>query len=449
MSIRTTIKHETLKVTVVRAVSDAIDLPREQSVAIVSLDVPERAAHLQAPAPVIAAERFEFIDSIRGFALLGVFWANLLIFSGIEYMTSAQVARLSTSSFDRIAYFGVRFFIENKFMGLFSFLFGIGFWLFLQHAQARVNSPTALFYRRIFWLFVIGLFHGYLLWCFDILRFYALWAVLLPLFIWIEQRKLLVVALSTGVLVPAIVAAARVWLGPPSESGAAYDAMTLFAFSHGSYRDVLALNWKYDWYLTLSISQIGYQVAILGRLLLGLYVARTFDFGNLAKHRRLLTFVLIFGAGWGFVGSTLHAAKLMSPGASPLLAFTREFIVEGGQLALTLAYASALALAFLNSFLNKLVRQLASLGRMALTFYLLQTLFGIWIFYGFADGPRLMGKVSPGPIALLALTGFALQVCLARLWLSQFRFGPAEWLWRSLTYWKVQPFRVRSIRDTP
>ncbi|HYW69530.1 MAG TPA: hypothetical protein VE961_00760, partial [Pyrinomonadaceae bacterium] len=274
MSIRTTIKHETLKVTVVRSATETIDLPREASGAIVSLDAPERAAQLQTAAPVTAAARFEFIDSIRGFALLGVFWANLLIFSGIEYMTSAQVARLSVSPLDRIAYFGVRFFIENKFMGLFSFLFGIGFWLFLQHAQARVASPTALFYRRIFWLFVIGLFHGYLLWCFDILRFYALWAVLLPLFIWMRPRKLLVVALSTGVLVPAIVAAVRVWLGPPSDSGAAYDAMTLFAFANGSYRDVLALNWKYDWYLTLSISQIGYQVAILGRLLLGLYVAR-------------------------------------------------------------------------------------------------------------------------------------------------------------------------------
>jgi uncharacterized protein len=71
-------------------------------------------------------------------------------------------------------------------------------------------------------------------------------------------------------------------------------------------------------------------------------------------------------------------------------------------------------------------------------------MFGIWIFYGFAPGPRLMGKVSAGPIALLALAGFVVQLVLARLWLSRFRFGPAEWLWRSLTYWKVQPFRSQS-----
>jgi uncharacterized protein len=360
-------------------------------------------------------------------------------------MTDGQRARLSASSFDRLAYFCERFFIENKFMGLFSFLFGISFWLFLNRAQARVSSPTTLFYRRIFWLFVIGALHGWLLWCFDILRFYALWAVLLPLFIRMRPRKLLATAVSASILVPAIVAALRVWLGSASESGTDYDAMTLFAFSHGSYRDVLLWNWKYDWFLTLSISQVGYQVAMFGRLLLGLYVARTINLSDLSPQRRVLKRILVAGALWGFIGSTVFAAKFLAGGAvNPLLAFIRRFIIEGGQLGLTLAYASGLALAFLNPRVNKLVRLTASLGRMALTWYLLQTLFGIWLFYGFAPGPRLMGKVSAGPIVLLALAGFVVQLVLARLWLSRFRFGPAEWWWRSLTYWKVQPFRSQS-----
>ncbi|HYW74722.1 MAG TPA: DUF418 domain-containing protein [Pyrinomonadaceae bacterium] len=447
MSIRTTIKHETLKVTVVREAGGAIERPREVNGPMIAA-APARPVHLPSDERVATTQRFELVDSIRGFALLGVFWANLLIFSGIEYMTTAQRASLSASSFDRIAYFCMRFFIENKFMGLFSFLFGISFWLFLKRAHVRVSSPTLLFYRRIFWLFVIGLLHGYLLWCFDILRFYALWAVLLPLFIWMKPRKLLAAALSAAVLVPAIVAGLRVWLGPAGDSGQAYDAMALFAFANGSYRDVLVLNWKYDWYLTLSISQIGYQVAIFGRLLLGLYVARTFDFGNLGKYRRLLVYVLVFGAVWGLAGSTVHAARLIKgPGMGPLLAFIRELIVEGGQLGLTLAYASALAFGFLSSSFNRLVRAIAPLGRMALSWYLLQTVFGIWLCYGFTHGPALMGKLSPGTIAVMALTGYLLQVVLARLWLSRFRFGPAEWLWRTLTYWKPQPFRVRAAEQ--
>ena len=222
-----------------------------------------------------SSERFEFIDSLRGFALFGVFWANLLIFSGLGYMTDEQRASLFTSRLDSIAFFLERFFIENKFMGLFSFLFGISFWLFLSRVSSRGGSGTSLFYRRIFWLFIIGAVHGWLLWCFDILRFYALWAVLLPLFVRTAPRRLLSIALVTSILIPAVVAGLRVWISPPSAPASDFDAMALTAFSSGSFREFLIANWKYDWYLTLSIGQISYQVAVFGRLLLGLYAART------------------------------------------------------------------------------------------------------------------------------------------------------------------------------
>jgi hypothetical protein len=118
-------------------------------------------------APVAGAPRVEAVDVTRGFALFGVFWANLFIFSGIGYMTEEQRGRLFPGSADTLAYLGERFFIENKFMGLFSLLFGISFWLFLDRVGGRGPSPLNLFYRRIFWLFVIGALHGWLLWWGD------------------------------------------------------------------------------------------------------------------------------------------------------------------------------------------------------------------------------------------------------------------------------------------
>ena len=260
--------------------------------------------------PRSPAARLEFVDSLRGFALFGVFWANLLIFSGIDYMTDGQRASLFGGPLDTLAYFLEQLFIENKFMGLFSFLFGISFWLFLNRVRSRGASPTTLFYRRIFWLFAIGAIHGWLLWCFDVLRFYALWAVLLPLFVRTTPRRLLRVAMITAVLLPALVAAANVWLIRPA--AADLDATALAAFSAGSYREVLAANWRYDWYLTNSISQIGYQVAIFGRLLLGLYVARSLDLANLAADRTLLRRVLVVGAAAGLVGNTIFAGDLLS-----------------------------------------------------------------------------------------------------------------------------------------
>jgi uncharacterized protein len=400
----------------------------------------------EAAPPTTADGRLEFVDSLRGFALFGVFWANLFLFSGIGYMTDEQRTSVFAGPLDSLAYVIERFFIENKFMGLFSFLFGVSFWLFLGRVQGRVASPRTLFYRRIFWLSVIGAMHGWLMWCFDILRFYALWAMLLPLFVRTAPRRLLGAALAAGVLVPALVAGANVWWTRPLAGATDYDAMALAAFSRGTYGEFLSANWRYDWYLTLDVSQIGYQVAVFGRLLLGLHVARTLDLGNLEANRVLLRRVLLAGGLAGAIGSTIFAGHLMSGADHHAgLAIVRRLLVESGQLGLTLAYASALALAFLTPRGRRAMRVLAPIGQMALTWYLFQTVFGIWMFYGFAHGPSLMGRVGPAFVLALALTGFGLQAVLARRWMSHFRFGPAEWCWRSLTYWRLQPLTLRSL----
>lgn len=398
----------------------------------------------EGPAPS-ALDRLEFVDELRGFALFGVFAANLLIFAGIAYMTEEQRTALFSGPLDAIAYRLELFFIENKFMGLFSFLFGISFWLFLSRASARGGGATRLFYRRIFWLFVIGAIHGWLFWCFDILRFYALWAVLLPLFLRTPPRRLLWFALAACVVVPALVAgaaASRVPATPEAGPAASIDAATLAAFSTGSYRDFLAANWRYDWYLTLSVDQIDYQVAVFGRLLLGLFVARTFALGRLETHRARLRSVLIVGALVGAVGETIFAFHLLAGVGQPMRAVFRRLLVESGHLGMSLAYASGLALAYLTARGRPVVRLLAPLGRMALTWYLAQTLFGIGIFYGFSNGPALMGRVPAAPLAAIAVVGYPAQIFLARMWLRRFRFGPAEWAWRSLTYGKAQPIRA-------
>ncbi|HTY42377.1 MAG TPA: DUF418 domain-containing protein [Thermoanaerobaculia bacterium] len=387
-----------------------------------------------------AAGRLLVVDALRGFALFGVFWANLQIFAGFDYMTDENRMSLFHGRLDTVANLIERFFVENKFMGLFSFLFGISFWLFLSRVSGRETSATTLFHRRIFWLFVIGAIHGWLLWCFDILRFYALWAVLLPLFVRTPPRRLLRLALAASVLIPALVEAAAAVVS--HNAAIDYDALALAAFSRGSYGEVVKANWRYDWHLTLSVGQVSYQFAIFGRLLLGLYVARVLDLENLRGHRTLLRKVLLTGGLVGVVGSSIFAGRLLAGDPhDPWLAFCREFLVQGGQLGLTLAYASAVALAFLGERRRRVVSPLAPMGQMALTWYLAQTLFGIWTFYGFPHGPALMGKVGPARLAALAVAGYAVQVVLARAWMTRFRFGPAEWCWRSLTYGKPQPFR--------
>ena len=389
-----------------------------------------------------AARRLPFIDALRGFALFGVFGANLMTFSGFDYLTEAQKASAMITGYDRIAHALYLFLVESKFIGLFSILFGISFWLFLDRARARGGPATLLFYRRIGWLFLFGALHGWLLWCFDILRFYALWAILLPLFVRMPLRRLLAVALSMAVLGPAVIAGVRVLLEGSDDPRYAYDALWLAIFSTGDYFEVLAANWKLDWLWRNSLGELAYQLAIFGRLLLGLYVARALNLANLDGHRALLEKILVIGAIVGAAGNLVSASHFLADAEGFVLPFLRRLIVNCGFLGFTLAYASGLALLFLNLRWKAAVLVLAPIGQMALTWYLLQTVFGIWLFYGFVPGgPHLMGKVGPAWLTLIWVVGFAVQIGLAHAWMRRFRFGPAEWLWRTLTYWQVQPLK--------
>jgi uncharacterized protein len=389
-----------------------------------------------------ATERLPFIDSLRGFALFGVFGANLMIFSGYTYMTEERQASLTTSVLGKAVHLFEAFFVENKFIGLFSVLFGISFWLFLDRVRARSRSATTLFYRRIGWLFLFGALHGWLLWCFDVLRFYALWAILLPLFARMPLRRLLVAALSAGIFIPAVISGLRGVWPRPADRAAVHDALALEAFSNGGYVEMLSANWTYDWYLTNDLGQAGYQTAVFGRLLVGLFLARALRVGDLGSHRTALRRAVLAGAAVGVVGNGMFVGQVLRGANGFFRPFLRRMTIESGFLGLTLAMAAGLAILFIDERGKGYVRMLAPLGQMALTFYLAQTLIGLWLFYGFMPGPHLMGKVGPASIAGIWLLGYGAQVGLAHLWMQRFRFGPAEWLWRSLTYWTLQPIRT-------
>ena len=310
----------------------------------------------------------------------------------------------------------------------------------------RGGSAINLFYRRIGWLFLFGALHGWLLWCFDVLRFYALWALLLPLFVRMPLRRLLAVALSTAVVFPAVIAGVRGLYAGPTASGPAYDSLALAAFSNGDYSEVLSANWKYDWYLTNSIGQLGYQLAVFGRLLLGLYAARAFDLGNLDAHRAVLKSVLLAGATVGSLGNGAFAFHFLAERARLLPAVSAEARrrerIPGAHPGLRVRPRLLVHEPTLEAH-----RPLAGASRPDGSHVLsAPDVFGIWLFYGFMPGPHLMGKIGPAWIALVCVVGYWVQVGLAHVWMRRFRFGPAEWLWRTLTYGQVQPLKLRPDR---
>lgn len=249
-----------------------------------------------------------------------------------------------------------------------------------------------------------------------------------------------------AVIGPALIKAFEIGLAGPRPPDPRIDELALQAFSSGSYLEMIRVNWLYDWYLTLSVGQIAYQLAIFGRFLLGLYAARTLLLSDLKSHHTLFSKLAIWGGLVGLGANIVTAGHFLDPLAARgfVFPFLRRSIAEIGFLSLTVAYASGLALLFQTTRWQNRLRVLAPVGQMALTSYLLQTLIGLWWFYGFMPGPNLMAKVGPTWLVLIWLSLYALQVWLASVWLRRFRFGPVEWVWRSLTYWKRQ-----SLKSSP
>ena len=390
------------------------------------------------PRPTPRADRIAALDAARGFALAGVLFANLPLFAGHPYMTEAQLAALPTAALDGIAHAVMQLLVEDKFMGLFALLFGIGAALQLGRARARGAGGVRLHRRRMAWLFAIGSVHGWLFWSFDILRFYALWGLLLPLFDRLRQRALLAWGLILGVAVPAAwrgVVAALASAAPPSPVEGRQGPLE--AFAAGDYLEALAANWAFDWQLTLSPTQGAYQAGVLGRMLLGLWLGRRLLERGLPA-RSSLRRVMAWTLPVGLAGGLVYAGLLGPP---PGTAW-RPLPVEIGALALTLCYLAAVLLVWQSRAGGRALGLLVPVGRMSLSNYLLQTAFGLWLFYGFLPGPGLMGTLGAAALVPIWAAVFGAQVAFSHLWLRRFAFGPAEWLWRSLAYGRPQPWRL-------
>jgi uncharacterized protein len=404
-----------------------------------------RVEVLPADQPTPASERVVALDALRGFALAGVLFANLPLFAGHPYMTEAQLAALPTATADSAVGAAMRWLVEDKFMSLFAVLFGIGATMQLARAEARGTRGLRSYLRRLGWLLAIGSVHGWLFWSFDILRFYALWGLLLPWLDRLRSRALLAASLLFGLVVPVVWRGVVVAMSPAASPPAAEVPRShLFeAFAGGDYLDVLAANWTFDWQLTTSATQGAYQATILGRMLLGLWLGRRLLTAGLPTRSRLRAVALV-GLPLGLLGSAVYADLLEVPRT-----FWRAVPVEIGTLCLTLAWLALFLTAWQTPAGGRVLAHLAPVGRMSLTNYLLQTALGLWLFYGFLPGPGLMGEVGAAALVPIWAALFAVQVVGSRLWLRHFAFGPVEWLWRSLTYGTAQPWRPARPPEPP
>ena len=394
--------------------------------------------------PHSTSERIELLDVLRGFAIMGILVANILVFSG--YLFTAMAGDTIDSPYpalDHIATFLIHFAVHGKFYSLFALLFGIGFALQSVRARASGRPVGPFFRRRMIFLLLFGAVHT-AVWAGDILALYAMIGFLLIAFDRLSDRALMISAVALlampvlwyGLLVVVMTAA-----GPDAARGDAVDRLFRFmqkAFSEGTYTEVFEANWTFLLYGRLpQLVLTGRFFNILAMFLVGLTVGRLQLFRDPNRLAPYLLPLLLLG----FVGN-LSLAVFME--TDVFFSFRPLGIVQSvsyqiGVPALCLLYAVGISSLFQHATWRRRLEIFAPLGRMALTNYLVQTFICIPFFYGIGLG--FYGRVGAAASSLLAFGIVLAQAFASRWWLERFRYGPFEWLWRSLTYGRMQPMR--------
>lgn len=397
--------------------------------------------------PTDPGARLEAVDAVRGFALFGVLLVNMFNFGAYSPEW--------TGALDRFCFAMMHGVFETKSWRLFAMLFGFGFALQMGKSVALSAGKLWFYYRRIVILFIFGMAHA-LFYDGDILMEYALLGLILPAFRRLPSGVLLILALVLLSAFP-VGSALNSLHGagvPPDEDA----SLTLAELREdhpylGSLKEIFETNAEvippHPWE---GLAGPESSLAIFAMFLLGFLVGRNRLVHDAAKHARAWGRVLRWGLGIGVTFAVCewllahyHGYDPFEGGAASAgIQFVGDVLFAYGSTALALAYGSGIVLLAQRGTATAILRPLQYLGRMALTVYLSGTLLFTMLFYGYGFGQLYW--LGPTATTAYAILFFAVQAGFSAWWLGYFRFGPMEWLWRSLTYLRWQTLRVSAER---
>ncbi|WP_071891271.1 DUF418 domain-containing protein [Hymenobacter sp. PAMC 26628] len=428
--------------------------------------------------PVAQADRLQNLDMLRGVALLGILMMNIPYFALPEQFAEGFRRDVHSANFWTYAVIEVLF--EGKMRALFSMIFGAGIVLFALRKE-RAGLPVAgLFYRRMGWLVLFGLLHAHLLlWEGDILYFYGIGGMLAFLF-----RKLPAKYLALGVPLVAVLGFAASTLffqhvravrfgyvaaqaaqrrhqpltAAQKEQVAEWQTMEKdhlpnprLVAEHkrqmkSGYASVAGRIRRPTWdsqtkYLFFTIPDV------LTLMLLGIALFKWgFFTGQWSRAQYWRTAVWGYAVGLPLVLLSFYLQYQRGTGAAAQIAYIETHAVAWAGLiypvqrvALVLAHSSVLLLLHQAGAWLGLTRRLAAVGQMAFTNYIMQTVFCTLIFFGY--GLNYYADLQYYQLYFVVAGIWLVQLIISPIWLKYFLFGPLEWLWRSLTYWQVQPMR--------
>ena len=397
--------------------------------------------------PMALQSRLLNIDIIRGIALLGILLMNIQAFSMNFSAYSNPTSFGDLSGINFYVYYFSHIFADQKFMTIFSVLFGVGIVLMAENIERKGGSPGKIHYKRMFILAIFGLLHAYLLWFGDILFPYALAGMIAYTARKKSVRFLLITAfLSIGFcsLVMYLISFAI----PMMEEADLQNMLAMWAPTQEMIDKDILVN-QASWLgqmehrnfmaSKMQTNVLFYMFRIVGLMMIGMALFKLDFFGKRFSNKSLAISAVItlalglllsitgnqanFDSGWGL--------DSMMSGIQPNY---------WGSILMAYSYMSLLIVFCRSSALMKLKNLFANVGKMALTNYLSHTLICGFIFYGWGLG--YYGSFERSDMLLVVLGVWTFQLFFSSFWMARYQFGPFEWLWRSMTYGKRQPLKI-------
>ncbi|MEO5578284.1 MAG: DUF418 domain-containing protein [Sphingomicrobium sp.] len=412
------------------------------------------------------AKRLESLDFVRGCALFGILLMNINGMGLGPAYDNPTIAGGATG-INLWTWLVINIGFEGTQRALFSMLFGAGVILLTGRMEASGRGDTGdIFFRRNLWLIGFGLINSWvLLWGGDILYYYGITALFLYAFRNLPGRTLLMLGVGALLLGAAwtaidtqrllnlhdeakvaaqVVPAARTeqqtktiakWEeksrdGPTPAAYAELRKSNTASYSSALLTRAERIKHAQSWYL------YRYFFDIFGMMMLGMAF---FRLGLLTLEARTRTYVGMVAGGYaiGLTGNILEARWIMDHGFTALAYYQASISYDLSRLATTMGHLGLLMLFLRSGFLPFVRRSMAAVGRMALTNYLTHSVVALIIFVFL----KQWGSMERHQLYYIVFAVWAVQFVLSPIWLKHYHFGPVEWLWRSLTYGKAQPFR--------
>ncbi|WP_339102704.1 DUF418 domain-containing protein [Haloterrigena salinisoli] len=398
--------------------------------------------------PTPPSDRIVGLDVLRGVALLGILLVNVRVFSMPSVVLTNPTTYGDLTGANYWVWFVGHVFGQQKFLTIFTLLFGGGVVLFTRSAEKRGRSAVDVHVRRSVWLVVAGLAHAYLLWYGDILVAYGICAIVVGFLRDHDARDLAAFGLALLAVPSLLEVASGLTTDPAAIADSWRPAEAVLRSEIETYRSgwLAQLDHRVPTAFQRQTSGFfGYSAwRVTGSMLLGMAL---FEWGVLTNdrssrfYRRLIGVGAVSGLAAILAGVWYIEANDWAAGAA---LFWRQFNYWGS-FPLAGAYIGIVMLFCRWRPAGLATRALAAVGRTAFSNYILQTVLATSIFYG--HGLGLFGRLTRVEALGVVLLIWAIQIPLSVLWLRYFRFGPLEWLWRVLTYGELQPLRYGRRED--